>query len=228
VRFGAFASFHCLSIGKGKIMPHIALLGDSVFDNGRYVPGEPDTCTRLRSLLPPAWKVTLCAVDGHTAADLAHQIPRVPADATHLALSLGGNDALGYTYLLDTPITHPAELLLPLADALDDFERDYRAALQNLLVLGLPLVVCTVYNANFQKPGLARCVRVAVALFNDVISRAAREFALPVVELRTICMQPSDYANEIEPSSAGSGKIAAAIAAAFRIDTGPARDCGSP
>ena len=36
-------------------MGHVVLLGDSIFDNGRYVPGEPAVIDQLRSALPKGW-----------------------------------------------------------------------------------------------------------------------------------------------------------------------------
>ena len=33
-------------------MPHVALLGDSIFDNGAYTSGGPDVVTQLRAILP--------------------------------------------------------------------------------------------------------------------------------------------------------------------------------
>lgn len=190
---------------------HIALLGDSIFDNAAYVAGGPDTLAQLRMLLPPGSKATLCAVDGHVASQLPTQLASVPPDATHLVLSLGGNDALGHEYLLREPVSCAVDLLLQFASALDRFELEYGAAIRCLLGLDLPLMVCTIYNADFADPMQARCVRVAVALFNDVIARTAHRHGLPVIELRELCTEPADYANDIEPSSQGSRKIAAAI-----------------
>ena len=42
----------------------------------------------------PAGPMTLLAVDGDTARDVDAQRQRLPADATHLIVSVGGNDAL--------------------------------------------------------------------------------------------------------------------------------------
>lgn len=53
---------------------------------------------------------------------------------------------------------------------------------------------------------------VLLGVFNDVIARAARRRGLPVIELRDVCTEPTDYANPIEPSVAGGEKIAHAIA----------------
>ncbi|MGH7552999.1 MAG: SGNH/GDSL hydrolase family protein, partial [Longimicrobiales bacterium] len=76
-------------------MPHVVLLGDSIFDNGAYVPGEPDVVAQLRALLPQGWQASLCAIDGSITRDVERQLSSVPTDATHLVISSGGNDALG-------------------------------------------------------------------------------------------------------------------------------------
>ena len=101
---------------------HIVLLGDSIFDNAAYVGDEPDVIARLRAILLPGWAASLCAVDGIVAAQLPTQISRIPLDATHLVLSLGGNDALWHEYLIHAQEAHASELLLPFASALDSFE----------------------------------------------------------------------------------------------------------
>ena len=74
---------------------HLVLLGDSIFDNGPYVPTENDTTSsQLRRALAKDWQVSLLAVDGHLTRDVERQLPELPADATHLIVSAGGNDAL--------------------------------------------------------------------------------------------------------------------------------------
>ena len=52
---------------------HIALLGDSIFDNRSYTHGEPDVVAHLRSFLPGDWRASLFAVDGSVSEDLAEQ-----------------------------------------------------------------------------------------------------------------------------------------------------------
>jgi hypothetical protein len=49
---------------------HIALLGDSIFDNHSYTGGALDVVGHLREALPAPWRATLCAVDGSTTGDL--------------------------------------------------------------------------------------------------------------------------------------------------------------
>jgi hypothetical protein len=51
----------------------------------------------------------------------------------------------------------------------------------------------------------------ALTIFNDVIIRQAFTAGLPLIDLRLVCCEGSDYANEIEPSEAGGSKIAASI-----------------
>ncbi|MDF3031863.1 MAG: hypothetical protein K0R03_2421 [Moraxellaceae bacterium] len=197
-------------------MAHVVLLGDSIFDNGAYTAGGPDVVTQLRGELPGGWQATLAAVDGAITTDVPQQLKRLPADASHLVASMGGNDALGYAGVLNTRVSSSAEALFLLAEAVSSFEADYRKALAACLKPRLPLTLCTIYNGNFNDRDYQRLVNVALATFNDVIIRAAVEHRLAVLELRLICTERRDYANPIEPSSAGGAKIARAIGQAVR------------
>lgn len=196
-------------------MPHVVLLGDSIFDNAAYVDGGPDVITQLRRLLPAGWHATLCALDGATISDVAGQLERVPPDATHLVLSAGGNDALAHVDILDRPARSSAEVLALLADTAGSFETRYRRMLRAVLALGLPVTVCTIYNGRLPDPVTQRLATTALAVFNDAILRSAFEAGVPVIELRLICTEPDDYANPIEPSVGGGAKIAKAIAGAL-------------
>jgi hypothetical protein len=197
---------------------HVTLLGDSIFDNGSYTNGEPDVVSHLRNLLPAPWKATLVAVDGTTSRGLAAQVPRVPPDAVELVVSVGGNDALHSADLLNHPVSSTMEALLLFGQRAEAFEADYRAALRQVLALGRRTTVCTVYNGNFgAREG--QVARVGLMPFNDVILRVALEYRLPVIDLRAVCTQPSDYANPIEPSGSGGRKIALAIAENVGVKT---------
>lgn len=201
-------------------MSHLILLGDSIFDNAAYTEGGPDVATQLRAALPTGWAASLLAIDGSTTADVARQVSRLTPDATHLVLSVGGNDALQQAHRLFTPASSTDEALGLLADLAEQFEHDYRAAIAACLRPGLPLTVCTIYNGNFPDPAYQRLVTTALALYNDAILRVAIGHRLPVIDLRAICARPEDYANPIEPSSVGGAKIARAIAA-LATDTTP-------
>jgi GDSL-like Lipase/Acylhydrolase family len=190
----------------------IVLLGDSIFDNTTYTRGEPDVVTHLRSMLPGDWRATLLAVDGSTTKDITGQISRVSPEASHLVVSIGGNDALANIDLIVPPADGAQKALMLLPARVEDFERSYRAALAATLELGLPTTVCTIYNGQFSEN--TATIRMAVAAYNDVILRVAFEHGLAVIELRHVCRNPEDYANPIEPSGRGGRKIAKAIAGA--------------
>lgn len=208
--------------------PHVVLLGDSIVDNAAYTRGEPDVVSHLRRLLPDGWRATSRAVDGATTGSLGAQVDRVPADATHVVVAIGGNDALQNTDLLALRVTSSAEVLQVFADRLRVFETAYRDAIGRVVALGRPTVVCTVYNGALE-PDQATIARVGLTLFNDVILRSAVELRLDVIELRSICVEPGDYANPIEPSGRGGLKIARAIARAVGAADAqsPARVWGS-
>jgi lysophospholipase L1-like esterase len=195
-------------------MPHVILLGDSIFDNAAYTAGGPDVVSQLRRLLPSGWTATLLAVDGHRTEDVNRQLAKLPSDATHLVLSVGGNDALSHGDLLTRPARSAPEVLMLLAGAAGEFEERYRRLIARLLQAGLPVTVCTIYNGNFPDRDFQRIASTALSSFNDAILRVGFERRLTIIDLRLVCDEPADYANPIEPSSVGGAKIARSIAAA--------------
>jgi len=195
---------------------HVALLGDSIFDNGAYVGSEPDVAAQLRTLLPADWRTSLLAVDGSTTAELSPQFSRVAADVSHLVISIGGNDAILNSDLLALPVASSADALLAFGKRVDRFESAYRMAIEAACSLSRSTTVCTIYNGNLG-PVEAPLARIALMLFNDVILRVAFERRLQVIDLRLVCSEPTDYANPIEPSAQGGRKIAAAIARSLGV-----------
>jgi lysophospholipase L1-like esterase len=131
---------------------HLVLLGDSIFDNGRYTKGGPDVVAQVRSALPPGWKASLNAVDGATTRDIDAQLARLPRDASHLVLSIGGNDALATEPILRAKAGTVAEALTLLSGATKEFEAAYRKAIAACMRHDLPLAICTIYNGNFPDP----------------------------------------------------------------------------
>ena len=195
-------------------MPHVALLGDSIFDNAAYVAGGPDVVTQLRRILPSGWKATLLAIDGAIISEVSGQLKKLPRDVTHLVVSVGGNDALAHMDLLDRRASSSAQVLGWLSDAVEEFEQRYRRMLIDVTRARLPLTICTIYNGNLEPP-IKRIAATALSVFNDAILRLGAEHSVRVIELRLVCTEPADYANPIEPSVVGGAKIARAIAAAL-------------
>lgn len=121
-------------------MSHLVLLGDSIFDNGAYVAGAPAVIDQVRRLLPNGWRTTLLAVDGSIAADVREQASRIPADTTHLVMSVGGNDALGTLTQLHSPTPLPMmQALRALADIQVKFAKDYVNTLRVVCASGTPV-----------------------------------------------------------------------------------------
>jgi lysophospholipase L1-like esterase len=197
---------------------HVALLGDSVLDNGAYTLGGPDVVSQLTSMLPAGWRASLLAVDGAMMGDLAHQLDRLPGDVSHVVVSIGGNDVLQYLDVLRLPMKSSSEALLNLGKHAQSFERGYRSAIDLVRKLGQPMTICTIYNGNLSgEEGAA--ARVALMAFNDVILRVAFESQVRVIDLRLVCTEPADYANPIEPSVRGGEKIARAIVRSLGLAT---------
>jgi hypothetical protein len=193
---------------------HIALLGDSIFDNRAYTGTEPDVLAHLRAMLAPGWRASLLAVDGSATGDLQYQLPKISADVTHLVISLGGNDAIANSDLLATPVTSTGVALALFAERIGHFEASYRQAIDAALALGRDVTTCTIYEGNLE-PEQGALIRIGLMLFNDIVLRVAFERRLAVIDLRLVCNTPEDYANPIEPSGTGGRKIAQAIARRF-------------
>ena len=209
-------------------MKHIILAGDSIFDNGVYVPGEPDIANQVESLIDPNEQVTLLAIDGDITTGVAAQLKQLPDDATHLFVSVGGNDALHVLHTLQNQVSSVAEVFLHFHRIRKEFDRKYQTMLSNALSYNLPTTVCTIYKPCLSHRNAVRLLgyveggglsndeqqkitNTALPIINDVIFEGAIKAGLPVIDLKVIFDDVADYANEIEPSAVGGMKIAKII-----------------
>jgi hypothetical protein len=188
-------------------MTHIVLLGDSIFDNASYVQDGPDVIAQLRMKIPDTWKATLNAVDGSKINDVYSQLEKLPPDATHFVLSVGGNNALSCIGILNERVASSAEVFCKLADISEQFEEQYQKLLQKILSLRLPTTICTIYYPRYGDRMYQRIGVAGLTIFNDVIIRQAFQSGIPLIDLRLTCSESRDYANPIEPSVAGGEKI---------------------
>jgi GDSL-like Lipase/Acylhydrolase family len=209
------AAVSCVPIttfGQGQTpMNHVVLLGDSIFDNAAYVAGGPDVVRQLREILPSGWRASLSARDGALIADLPQQLKTLPTEATHLVVSVGGNDALGESGLLDRNLSSMAEALELITAVRTRFRSAYAGMLEQVLQRRLPLAVCTIYDARFPEPATRRLAATALTTLNDAITREAFTRNVDCIDLRILCDDDRDFANPIEPSVHGGAKIANAI-----------------
>ena len=192
-------------------MKYIILLGDSIFDNKSYVGGGRDVITHLREQMPDDCKANLAAVDGARAENVAGQLAKVPDDATHLFVSVGGNDALYEADILQMRDSASAEVFNELSNRAAAFEARYKQMLNSVLKLKKPTTICTIYYPRMEEAFMQKITVAALASFNDVIIRQAFLSGLPLIDLRFVCSEDADYANAIEPSEAGGAKIARTI-----------------
>jgi hypothetical protein len=190
--------------------PHIVLLGDSIFDNERYVPDGLPVIRQLLQIIPPDWQATLVAVDGDETHHVISRTNNIPESATHLIVSVGGNDAIGYLPMFADRVINIGEALLHLGKMRNAFCTNYRAMLQHVLSFNLPVALCTIHTSV---PDLGLGEKTALALFNESILHEAFQARLSVIDLRLICNEEIDYSevSPIEPSHAGGLKIARAI-----------------
>lgn len=175
------------------IMKHIVLLGDSIFDNKNgFMTSVKDTITNLREQMPTEWTSTILAVDDSVADDVASQLPNVPADATHLFVSVGRNDAYGEMHILDMPASSGSDVLNALSNLVKAFEYRYSQMLDDVLAMNKPTVICTSYLPRFDRMKFfdAKWIKlsnVVLSAFNEVIIRHALMRGLPVIDLRYVC-----------------------------------------
>ena len=196
-------------------MTHCVLLGDSVFDNAVYLAPGQDVSSHLQQMLAgrdATARVTLLAVDGAIAEEVAAQVKHVPTDATHLFLSVGGNDLLRKFDLLNARAGTVADALLKLGTVMDGITRRYLQAVEACRATGVPLCLCAVYGCSFPDARTQACADLIVGLFHDRIRQIAQEHHLPVIDLRRVCWRGTDFVQSIEPSATGGWRIAAALA----------------
>src|SRR5579859_6271855 len=123
---------------------NVVLLGDSIFDNSAYIAGERDVCQQLQSCLPEGWQAALLAVDGDNIRHISDQLARLPQNASHLIISIGGNDALGQMNVLGENVPSISDALTRMAEVSESFQRDYHKMVQEVLKRKTPTALCTI------------------------------------------------------------------------------------
>ena len=155
------------------------------------------------------------------------QLDNIPNDATHLFISIGGNDALMHIDAFTEPVSTIGEALDSFNERVQEFEKDYIKMLTIVTKHRLKTTLCTIYNPCFEhgkmdsliymlppNPNLEKLQQrstTALPLFNNIIFQEAFNFGLPVMDLRLIFNDRADYANPIEPSAVGGMKMAIII-----------------
>jgi lysophospholipase L1-like esterase len=194
-------------------MAHIALLGDSIFDNAAYVRNGEAVIDHFRTRLGERHQVSLLAIDGSVTHEVAAQLRKLAGlstPVTHIVVSSGGNDALGRVSDMYAAVSSISEAATEFSKWQEVFRAKYRAMLDAVQAVGVPVAVATIYDCV---PDLEPGLRSSLSIFNDVIVREANARRIPVIDIRLVCTEPEDYSAEspIEPSEVGGAKITEAI-----------------
>ena len=192
---------------------HICLMGDSIFDNDEYIPGEPGVIEQMRRSIPRAWSAFKVAVDGDCIEDIPSQLEKVPTHTTDIVVSIGGNDLMKSRHLV-VNVAEGARLEDLIAPLLADFEIAYGWMLDTVSERGLRISACTIYTAiPFAEPEMRNHAPSAIAAFNAIILRLAEARGVSVIRLDVACADKDDFSkmSPIEPSSKGGQKIVDAI-----------------
>lgn len=204
-------------------MPHhVALVGDSILDNGAYVQGDPCVAQQLYAHLvgaDPANSVSLIAIDGDVITDvLDTQCRYIPTNTTQIILSVGGNDGLRKLATLSE--TYNPWLL---AKHLVDFTAVFRTNYSRLLdVMGQQcenVAVCTIYQPRFGRYIANGMARVGLWFINNIIREEACTRGMRVIDCWQLFTEAADYANAIEPSAHGGEKIRREVLDLLNVDT---------
>jgi len=165
----------------------------------------------VQTLLPHA-KLSFQARDGAVIADIESQISRIPKSVSCIVVSIGGNDAIRASGLIEESASSVLAALERLSLVRDEFSKKYAPMVKMLLSRHVPLAFCSIYEPRFSDAARRRAAASALTLLNDIITREVFRASATLIDLRLICDSDEDFANPIEPSAIGGAKIARAIA----------------
>jgi len=191
------------------VIRHLVLLGDAL-QNIDLGTGEIESALVPRPRNP--WKLTVLKTP--QALSRGH-VREIPEDATHIVISVEGAWAIETSGLLQRSARTVSEALGTLSAAADEFETVLASMIAAARETGLPTVVCTMVPDHFVEPVQHRVFSTALAIFNDRVMRSAVAAGLPIVELRLVCNENADFANETLLSRAGVRKAANVIRSAL-------------
>ena len=185
---------------------HIALIGDSIFDNEGYVDEGDSVIEQLSRKLADNIKATLLAVDGDVTDDVYAQLENLPNDTTHAFISCGGNDALRIASVLNKPVESVGHAMDVFTEIKNQFEERYSRMVRAVCNKVENVTICTVHDSV---PEYTKRALTALSIFNEVILKEAFRVNAPVIDLRLICNEAEDYSlvSPIEPSKHGAKKI---------------------
>ena len=197
---------------------NVLLLGDSVIDNKRYVQdSEYSVLEHLQNNSKDTFIQIAC--DGDTTNDVINKQAKVQSikKASHIVLSIGGNDMLYNLSFLTTnkPTLRNEAFIDVYNEIFQPLEVRYETIVKNFASQRANLLLCTVYEGDLGRSEEFKDVldssKIMVSSLNDIIYKTASRHNAEVLELRNIFTSSEDYANPIEPSHIGGEKLAKKI-----------------
>jgi len=197
----------------GPAIRHVVLIGDGL---GNLAQQHRRGAGALADKLMPGrrepWKLSLVSADELLGAA---QLFSFPEDATHVVISIEGNRAIQESGLLEGKPASMEEGLARLSFAADQFEDKVAALIHAAQAARLPIVICSMWPPRYPQPTRQRAAVAALGIFNSRILRRALDARISLIDLRKICDEPQDYADQTMLSRSGLQKAANVIARAL-------------
>lgn len=200
-----------MSQQENKIMK-VALLGDSVFDNRRYVNFDHEDVEHV--LKESGVDCELYAIDGSLISGVKSQLDEIKKDLeniSHIFLSVGGNNGIEALRLIFMNLNT------------DEFFKSFQKQLDNLYseIYGItnerkiPVHILNVYYPCFDFAGYRMLAEINHPQYRDTIIRSADKlngiikdtagrYSFGLIDINSEFNEQKFYANEIEPSYEGS------------------------
>jgi len=192
---------------------HVVLIGDSIFDNSPYVlEGEKCVSEHLAALYSSNEHIKMLALDGAVTDDVLWQAQAIPINIMKVVVSCGGNDALEMAHVLTANCTTVYEAMGMIYPHIQTFRLSHQKMIGRSGAFFAEFAVCTIYTAI---PDLSAEEKLAISFFNDIITEEAMKNGIDILDLRQVCIEPTDYSkiSPIEPSHTGGEKIALKVKA---------------
>ncbi len=204
---------------------HIILCGDSALNNRTVSDFDPEKELSVEGELnrmlgnESTAIVKVLATPGHRMEDFHQkQLPQIPALATHIFISIGGNDAISKAReLFDQP--GKISLLLGFIHwLLFLFSLEYFQTISRLSSITnakTKVYICTLYTPDMKKAFWWKRMLCSLALYhlNRVIRSCAKQHNFDILDLAVLCDPETDMRsrNEVELNHNACKKVATAI-----------------
>jgi hypothetical protein len=176
---------------------HVVLCGDSSLNNSDAIPTKDKEVELTidgeltRMTMESNTFIKVLATSGHCMKDFSQtQLPQIPGIATHVFISVGGNDALARAKALFTEPDKISLLWAFMGWLFYSFGYEYADTMNKVRALKLKakIFVCTLYSPSLKKTPWWKRVLCRIALFqiNRVIRKIAFQFEFEVVDLATV------------------------------------------